>query len=348
MSIDRSSEQSPHRPSRREILLAAGVVPAAILVRSGFAAVAGATESGSNDQPLFVPVPMRARSPRIPQKGYLLSDLGGGVYGVRDGSYQSMFLVTGSGVVVVDAPASFGQKLLAAIGEVTTRRVTHVVYSHAHSDHIGAAHLFPDNAEYVAHQLTGQLLRRAGDPNRPLPTTTFTGRRRELRVGGERLILEYRGDNHQAGNLFIHAPEHRVLVLIDVIKPRWAPFFRLALTPNVRAYLDATDQVLDYEFDTLITGHQGHFGTRADVEEHGRYLADLQTATGTALGTVDFADAVKDVAQNNGDAQFKVYVDAVAAKAADLMPDFWLTRLGGADVFLRENAIAMTYNFLID
>ncbi len=334
--------------SRRTILLAAGVVPAALLTQTGYASAATGAAPRVDDIPQFVPVPERARGPQIPPKGYLLDDLGGGLYGFRDGAYQTMFLVTRTGVVAVDAPLGAGGKLLAAIGEVTDKAVTHFVYSHAHVDHTGDAHLFPDNARYVAHQLTAQLLMRAGDPRRPLPTKTFAGRRKVLDVGGKRLVLDYRGNNHLAGNLFIYAPQQRVLMLVDVITPRWAPFFRLGLSPNVRAYVDATDQVLGYDFTTLISGHRGHFGTRADVEEHGRYLADLQAATGEALRTVDFADAVREVPPDNYQAQTKVYTDAVVARAAELMPSTWLTQLGGADVFLPDNARAVLWSLLID
>jgi glyoxylase-like metal-dependent hydrolase (beta-lactamase superfamily II) len=50
------------------------------------------------------------------------------------------------GVVAVDAPPSIGQNYLKAIAEVTDKPITHVIYSHAHLDHIGAAGVFPKNA----------------------------------------------------------------------------------------------------------------------------------------------------------------------------------------------------------
>ena len=53
-----------------------------------------------------------------------------------------MFLVTQEGVVVVDAPPAIGDKIFAAVSEVTDRPITHLIYSHAHKDHIGAANLF--------------------------------------------------------------------------------------------------------------------------------------------------------------------------------------------------------------
>ena len=47
------------------------------------------------------------------------------------------------GVIVVDAPPSIGENILAAIAEVTDEPITHVIYSHSHADHIGAAGIYP-------------------------------------------------------------------------------------------------------------------------------------------------------------------------------------------------------------
>ncbi|WP_245331876.1 MBL fold metallo-hydrolase [Bradyrhizobium sp. NAS80.1] len=50
-----------------------------------------------------------------------------------------MFLVYDKGVVVVDAPPSYSAHLKQAIADVTDRPITHLIYSHAHIDHIGGA-----------------------------------------------------------------------------------------------------------------------------------------------------------------------------------------------------------------
>jgi glyoxylase-like metal-dependent hydrolase (beta-lactamase superfamily II) len=73
---------------------------------------------------------------------YELQEIKPGVYVVSAGGYNSMFLVTQEGVVVVDAPPAIGDKMSAAVSEVTDRPITHLIYSHAHKDHIGAANLF--------------------------------------------------------------------------------------------------------------------------------------------------------------------------------------------------------------
>ena len=103
--------------------------------------------------PTVAPVPAAAFGPAIPQdKGYLVEEIGDGLYWVTEGVYQVMFLTTGEGVIAVDAPPSIGEKYLQAIAEVTDDPITHVTYSHPHADHIAAASTFPSTPLPRPHQ----------------------------------------------------------------------------------------------------------------------------------------------------------------------------------------------------
>jgi glyoxylase-like metal-dependent hydrolase (beta-lactamase superfamily II) len=77
-----------------------------------------------------------------------------GLFWVTDGAYNTMFLVTDEGVVAIDAPPTIGTNYLKAISEVTNKPITHVIYSHAYIDHIGAAGMFPENAVIIAQEET--------------------------------------------------------------------------------------------------------------------------------------------------------------------------------------------------
>lgn len=76
---------------------------------------------------------------------------------VTDGGYQCLFFVACDSVIVVDAPPSTGQNILRAIRSVTSLPISHVVYSHSHADHIGAAYLY-GNVTYIAHIETAKAL----------------------------------------------------------------------------------------------------------------------------------------------------------------------------------------------
>ena len=296
----------------------------------------------------FAPVPDFARGPEIPAAGYLVTELGGGAYGITSGMVNTMFLVTRNGVVLVDAPPDLGDKVLAGIEEVTTKPVTHLIYSHAHADHIGAAELVArDGVKIISHELTAQFVKEARDSRRPVPTETFDGHRTELTIDGERIALEYAGDWHQAGNLFIHLPGQRVLTAIDSFSVRNAPFFRLLFAAHVPAYFDAMDHLLEYDFDTVVSGHMSIFGTPEDVQTNKEYIGDLRTAAAEALRTVDFRAAVAAVPDNT-QAQLKVWMDMVVAQATDLVPETWTERVGGHDIFLADNLNAVAWSVFID
>lgn len=300
--------------------------------------------------PEFAPVPAFALGAEIPESGYVVSDLGGGVYFVTQGMINTMFVVTKNGVVLVDASPFLGDKLPAAIEEVTSKPVTHLIYSHAHADHIGAAHLLSrDGLKIIAHEITGEFVKEAKDDRRPLPTETFSGRRKEMDIDGVRFVLDYTGDWHQAGNLFIHLPELKMMGAMDSFAPKSAPFFRFYFSAHVPAYFDAMDQLLEYDFETIVTGHMALPGTPEDVATNREYIRDLRSAAAEALRTVDLkqAAAAAKVPENNRQAEIKVWMDAVVARAAELMPS-WDERLGGTDIFLADNLNATAWSVFID
>ena len=102
----------------------------------------------------------------------MVEKLRGGVWWVTDGDYQALLVTSTEGTVVVDAPASLAPYLSTAVAEVSGAPVTHLVYSHSHYDHIGAAHLFKD-ATMIGHAEIARTLRRRNDPRRPVPEITF-------------------------------------------------------------------------------------------------------------------------------------------------------------------------------
>jgi glyoxylase-like metal-dependent hydrolase (beta-lactamase superfamily II) len=156
-----------------------------------------------------------AQSATITAKGYVVQAIRDRLYWLSDGAYNTMFVVSSDGVIAIDPLPTLGANYLKAIAEVTDKPVTHVIYSHEHTDHIGAAHLFPKDAMYIAQNETAKLLASRNDLRRPLPTLTFHDTY-TLTVGDQTLVLDYKGVNHEAGNIFIYAPKQKVLMLVGL------------------------------------------------------------------------------------------------------------------------------------
>jgi glyoxylase-like metal-dependent hydrolase (beta-lactamase superfamily II) len=335
-------ERSP-RFSRRAMLRTAGSVTAAgsAAVLLGASPAAAATPSGT------APVPPAAKGPAIPEKGYLLEELGDKLYWLSDGMYQMMFLVWEEGVIAVDAPPTLGNNILRAIREVTPLPVTDVVYSHHHADHIGAAVLYPTEARRYAHTDTAEILARINDPNRPVPKQTFD-KSRVLNQGSQRLQLDYKGPNHSPGNLFIYAPRQQTLMLVDVIFPGWVPFAYLAVSSDIPGWVTAHQRALDYPFQTLVGGHLTRLGTRDDVVVQEEYITDIRNSAESAYADVDFGAIFSSVDPENPWAIFQAYLDAVVTQATEQVVPRWVDRLGGADVFTRSSVFTMAEAIRID
>src|SRR4051794_1402150 len=276
----------------RAALIAAAPAAAAILgptLITKSAAKADAATVG--DLPSFALVPPTSFGPALNADGYFVGQLHDNLYWVTDGFYQSMFLAGAKGVVVVDAPPTIGHNLPRAINQVTaetgtTSKVTHLVYSHFHADHIGASSIFGDDVVRVGHVETRRLLREAGDPNRPPPTMTFKDRR-VLGFGADRLELAFHGPNHSPDNIFIYAPRHRTLMVVDVLYPGWVPFKNLAVSQDILGWVRAHDVAMDYGWTTLVGGHLGRLGVRADAGLQRQYIRDLDDSVRQTLASLD-------------------------------------------------------------
>lgn len=320
------------------------------------AAVQPQSSNSSSTNTTTTQIPETAKGPTIPsEKGYLVQEIGYQLYSVSDGSYNTMFMVTEEGVVAVDAPPTIGSNYLKAIAEVTDKPITHVIYSHAHLDHIGAAGIFPENATFVAQQETADELQRAMSVARntsmvpPVPTVTFP-ENMTLQIGNQSLQLDYYGNNHLPGNMFIYAPKQKVLMVVDIIFPGRIPFAYLAIAKDTAGFIQAHDIALNnYDFDTLVAGHLTRLGTRVDVEVQREFVLDLEKAAARANQEVVFSEIASQVGSfDNPWLLFSKYIDAINKQCADEMIPKWGNRLGGADIFMSTHCFTMSESGRVD
>jgi glyoxylase-like metal-dependent hydrolase (beta-lactamase superfamily II) len=279
--------------------------------------------------------------------GYAVKELGGGLYWVTDGGYNTMFAVSSQGVIACDAPPSLGTNYLKAIAGVTDKPVTHLVYSHEHIDHIAAAGLFPSSVQIVANRHTANLLATRRDPRRPVPHIVFDDAY-SLSLGDQTLQLSYRGINHCIDNTFIYAPRQRVLMLIDVVYPGWMPYKNLGVAVDVPGFVEAHRQALSFDFEILVAGHVSRLGTRADVELQLAFLKDLSDTCERAYAALPFPAflAGKSSKKISWDRHQDYEQELIERVAADVGPR-WRGRLDGFDTYFRDNCWAMLESFVV-
>ena len=291
--------------------------------------------SGAPTLPDYAPVPPSALGPALNEQGYYVGRVERNLFWVTDGTYLSAFLATDDGVVVFDAPPTIGHNLRRAVDEITaaeglTNKVTHLVYSHHHADHVAAANLFGDDLVRIGHEGTRRLLLRDNDPTRPAPEVTFADAY-TLNVGGERVELAFHGPNHSPDNIFMHFPDHDALMLVDIANPGWVPIYNLNLTEDVPGYIDAAEKALSYRWSHYIGGHLGRLGTREDITLHQQYVADIVESAQVALGSVDPTPYFVKYGANVW-AAVKGYLDEATARAAEPVIAKYTGVLAAADV----------------
>ena len=277
-------------PSRRKFLARSAAV-AAVPAVAALAGGALAEPASADTLPDFVPIPPSALGPAVNAQGYYVGRVEKNLYWVTDATYQAAFLTTRDGVVLFDAPPSIGHNLQRAINEIASangvsNKVTHIVYSHHHADHLGASALFGRGVTRIGQAETKRLLAQETDPTRPVPDITFDTSY-TLRVGGERIELAWRGTNHTSDNSYIHFPDHDTLMLVDICLPGWVPYDSFNLNEDVQASIAAPATAMAYPWTHFIGGHMGRLGTRNDLAVYQRYVDDIIAGVKKALVAVD-------------------------------------------------------------
>lgn len=277
-------------------------------------------------------------------KGYFYQAIKDQIYWVTDGFYNTIFITTGKGVIVVDAPPSLGEKILKAIGEVTKEPITHVIYSHSHADHIGSASQYPKEAIYISHTKTKERIETAQKRDRPFPFGVFVGgkpvplptltfeNKTTLKVGNQILQLEYKGEDHEPGNIYIYAPKQKVLLKVDIVFPGWAPFENLAIAENANGFIQSMNDILSYDFKTLVSGHWSRLANRKDVETQRDYFKAIQGSAAKALQDVNFYEVAKTTGVDNYALLFNTYLAKVTEKCAKPIVEQWESVLAGVDI----------------
>lgn len=288
----------------------------------------------------FVPDGFFETIPPLPEKGYILEKIGTGVYFFSNGIYNNIFIVTDEGVVVTDPIKGWGPRLKKAIKEVTDKPVKFMIYSHAHFDHIGDAHMFAEDAQIVAHNETDRMLRQYRDGNRPAANITF-GKEYTLKLGGTEIRLIYPGGGHGHGNIMIYLPQTRVLMFVDVATPKAVPFNNFA-TNDISSQVAGIQSALKLDFQVYVAGHYNRPGTRKEMEEVLNYYHASRQADIEAIRRVSFKDVImgsrsKDVQRRMGE-----YYDAVSEECYRILQKKWKNRLMGFEAFARGHCEVWT------
>lgn len=276
-----------------------------------------------------------------PKLGYAVKKMGGGVYVISDNMWQSAFFVTDDGVIVFDAPESFGKSIPAAIAKVTDKPIKYLVYSHAHKDHIGGSAAFKNikGLKIVAVEGVTALLQEQQDPNRLIPDVVFA-HRKTITLGGKTVELTRHFYHSVEGDLFIYVPSAKFMMAVDCVTPGYAPFQGFDITANLGEYMKVFDELMAYDFETFCGGHLSATGSKKDVEITKEFTMDVYQTVKRIHNSLDqnavAAEAAQIVGTDNKFLLFKVVLDRVTSDSVKELEPRWIDRLAGVDVWMES------------
>jgi glyoxylase-like metal-dependent hydrolase (beta-lactamase superfamily II) len=154
------------------------------------------------------------------------------------------FVVTGDGVVVIDALGSPGlaEELIAAIRRITPQPIRHVVVTHYHADHVyglqafkalgasiiahhkGREYLHSDTARLRLAASREELFPWIDETTRLVPADRWIDAETVLTLGGETFHIRPVGPAHTAEDLVVHADRAGVMFAGDLVFRGRIPF----------------------------------------------------------------------------------------------------------------------------
>lgn len=207
---------------------------------------------------------------------YELESIGDSLYRFVDDRHRSIVLITSGGALIAD-PLNWlaAMWLKEKLERDFNTRVSYVIYSHNHSDHIYGAEVFDEpGVVFVAHELAKQDIVRTRAET-VVPEVTFK-EQMEISLGGHDIRLNYHGPNDGRGSISMLFRQEKVLFVVDWIVVGRMPWKKL-WSYDIQGMINSTKEVLQYDFDTFVGGH-GDVGSKADVTHSLDYLEDLYSA----------------------------------------------------------------------
>jgi glyoxylase-like metal-dependent hydrolase (beta-lactamase superfamily II) len=222
---------------------------------------------------------------------------------------NAAFIVGPDGIVVIDALGSpdLAEALIIAIGKVSRKKITDVIVTHYHADHIYGLQSFKKigasilahpaakaylNSETAAQRLSASRVELApwvDDNTKLLGADRWLSNETKLNLSGVELLVKPVGPAHTPEDLVIFFPKDKVLFTGDLLFRGRLPF--IGATADTGSWIQALNSFLDFNATVAIPGH-GPVSENANTDSKllRDYLAFLRTAMGKAVDDLELFD----------------------------------------------------------
>jgi glyoxylase-like metal-dependent hydrolase (beta-lactamase superfamily II) len=279
-----------------------------------------------------------ARVPNIdPKTGLHASEVKPDLFWVTDGVYQAAFVRTGEGVIVFDAPASLADRLPGVIAaHANGEPVRVLLYSHSHADHIGGSRAFAGVAglRIVAPASVAAAIKAEAHPGILAPNVTFEDEH-TFSLGRESIEIRTAAFHSENTDAIIYVPRQKFIVAVDTMTPGDVPYANFGSTSKFAGYVAFFDEIMRYDFDTILTGHTAVLGTREDVVVNREYVHDVRDTALRGMKTMlpTFEQRFATLDHKNGNLAYRMAIETVRGDCTRQIIDRWKDRLSVVDVW---------------
>ena len=151
-----------------------------------------------------------------------------------------------------------------------------------------------------------------------------------------REVVEIRTAHFHSENAdaIIYLPRQKFIVAVDTITPGDVPYANFVSTSRF-GYVDFFDEILRYDFDTILSGHTSILGTRPDVILNRDYVHDVRDTALRGMETMlpAFERTFAALDHKNGNLAYRVAIEGVRRDCATQIIDRWKDRLSVVDVW---------------
>lgn len=283
-----------------------------------------------------------ARMPKIdPRTGLHVSEVKPNLFYVTDGVYQAAFVRTGEGIILFDAPPSFAHKLPGVIQmHASGETVKFLLYSHGHADHIGGSAALGSiqGLKVVAPTDVAQAISRANHPGILKPDTTFEDKY-SLSLGREVVEIKTGHFHSENTDAIIYLPRQKFIVAVDTITPGEVPYHNFGSTAKLDGYFQFFDEILQYDFDTILSGHVSILGNREDVIIARDYVRDVRETAlkGMASMLPTFEKTFAAMGHKNGNLAYRVAIETIRRDCTTQIINRWKDKLSVTDVWAHSH-----------
>jgi cyclase len=203
----------------------------------------------------------------------------------NDGSANSTFLVSQSGILVVDSGLNHteGEKLLREIRKISPLPVKFIVNTHYHPDHQGGNGVVGPDATVISSPFTREktiaLAAKFAAAGSSQSGPQFEFRPATMTLGDK--LIVYMGDEpveaiaawpaHTLGDVYVYFPKERTVSMGDLYLTNSVPAMDEG---SAEHWIQDLDQILALPADHFVPGHF-EVGTRQTVQRFRDYMADV-------------------------------------------------------------------------